>query len=144
MITRTTQKTVLFLGICLLVLGVFLVTPGDVSAQGCNPSEKLCNPLQFDSLGDFVAAFVRTARDVGILVAVVGLVYAGFLKVTALGDEEKLKKANKAFLWGVIGTAIMLGAWVIALAIQGTVNELEGGESSVGHSVVIEHNFTIV
>lgn len=123
MYTITFQHKLIVLILCVCIGVVFLV-PNSASAE-CDPSQKLCNPLQFESLSGFIGALVKTARDLGILVAVVGLVYAGFLKVTAMGDEEKLKKANRAFLWGVIGTAIMLGAWVIALSIQGTVNELE-------------------
>ena len=52
------------------------------------------------------------------------MVYAGFLFVTARGNETQLGTAKKAFLGAVIGTAIIMGVWVIAKAIVGTVNAI--------------------
>jgi hypothetical protein len=44
--------------------------------------------------------------------------------VTAGGNEEKLSKARQAFLWTVIGIAILLGAKVLSVVICGTINQL--------------------
>jgi len=85
----------------------------------------IVNPLSVGSLDAFVRELVTVARNIGMLIAVLGIVYAGMLKITAQGDEEKLRKANKAFLWSIIGTSVILGAWLIAVSIQGTVQELE-------------------
>ena len=67
-------------------------------------------------------------RDVvnprGGVVAVFFIVYSGFLFVTARGSEDKLKTAKRALLYSVIGTAILLGAWVIAEVIASTINQL--------------------
>lgn len=117
-----------------MMVCIILLVPMVLLAQsppGSGAAEGIKNPLQFKSLSDFVAALVTIARDIGMLVAVLGIVYAGFLKVTARGDEEKLKKANKAFLWAVMGTAVLLGAWLIAFSIQNTVEELETKSSSL-------------
>ena len=35
-----------------------------------------------------------------------------------------IKKAHDALLYAVIGAAILLGAWIISEAIQGTINSL--------------------
>ena len=127
---------ILFTVFLCLVLVSLIVPTSFVLSQG-DGDLGIDNPLEFGTLGEFVKALVTTARDIGILVAVVGIVYAGFLKVTAMGDEEKLKKANKSFLWAVIGTAIMLGAWLIAFSIQGTVNELSGSTNIFSDKYVI-------
>jgi len=127
------RENTLIILLLFVVFGV-LFAPVFVTAQinppEPDPSKGIVNPLKFDTLGGFVKEIVTVARNIGMLVAVFSIVYAGFLKVTALGNEEKLKKANKAFLWSVIGTAVLLGSWLIATAIQGTVRELEAPAGS--------------
>ena len=106
---------------------ILLVLPLAVFANGETGCVEgtLCNPIKAKTLAEFLQAVVTVARDLGLLVAVLGIVYAGFLKVSARGDEEKLKKSDAVFLWTLVGTAVLLGAWVIAFAIQGTITELE-------------------
>ena len=126
-------KNIVSIFLLFMIFGFFMVptiVTADVDPPDPDPSKGIENPLKFKTLGEFVEELVTVARNIGMLVAVFSIVYAGFLKVTALGDEEKLKKANKAFLWSVIGTAVLLGAWLIATAIQGTVQELEAPAGS--------------
>ena len=47
--------------------------------------------------------------------------YAGFLFVTANGNESQLTQAKNALLWSVVGGVIALGARLILEVIQGTV-----------------------
>ena len=54
------------------------------------------------------------------------IIYTGFLFVTARGDVAKITTAKQAFLYVIIGAAIMLGAFVIKTAITGTVEQLKG------------------
>lgn len=105
----------------------FLTIPISLFAQlpGENDPTGIGNPLgNTDSLPTLVRALVEGARDLGFIVAVLFLVYAGFLFVTARGDTEQLKRARMAFFWAVIGTAVLLGAWVLANVLQGTVEQL--------------------
>jgi hypothetical protein len=51
--------------------------------------------------------------------------YAGFLFVKARGNEKDLQTAKDALLYALIGGAILLGAYVIAQAIQGTIDALQ-------------------
>ena len=64
------------------------------------------------------------AIKIGIPVCVFFMVYAGFLFVSARGNEEAITKAKKTFLYTVIGVALLLGSWALAKAIQGTVNQI--------------------
>jgi preprotein translocase subunit YajC len=52
------------------------------------------------------------------------MMYAGFMFIEARGNEEKLKKAKKNFLYVVLGALLVLGAWTIASVIKGTVDEI--------------------
>jgi hypothetical protein len=103
---------------------VFGDTGGVTPDPNC-PQGKICNPLQFDSLTEFIKAVVEIIAFIGIPIAVVFIMYAGLLFVTARGDEAQLTKAKKALMWALIGTAVLLGAWVISNAIAGTVNQLK-------------------
>lgn len=61
---------------------------------------------------------------IGSVVAVLYIIYAGFKFVTAQGKPEKLDDAKKTLMYALIGTAILLGAWVITEIIQATIVEL--------------------
>ena len=52
------------------------------------------------------------------------IIYCGFLFVSARGNTEKLTKAKEALLYTVIGAAILLGSWAIAIMISETVLSL--------------------
>lgn len=61
---------------------------------------------------------------IGGVLAVLSFIYAGFLYVTAQGNDTKLKTAHKALLYTSVGTAVLLGSWVIAKVIENTINSL--------------------
>ncbi|MDO8569180.1 MAG: hypothetical protein Q7R89_00080 [bacterium] len=62
---------------------------------------------------------------IGGILAVLAFIYSGFLYVTAQGNEAKLKTAHSALLYTAIGTAVLLGSWVIAKVIENTINQLK-------------------
>lgn len=85
------------------------------------------NPLENSGI-DSIEAFIEKIIDIIVMIVtpfiVLCLIYAGFQYVTAGGDPGKIKKAHAWLLWTVVGAAVILGAWVIAHAIAGTVKEL--------------------
>lgn len=91
----------------------------------------LDNPLSATSLFCFLKDILDVFLTVGIIIAVLFMVYAGFLFVTARGDETQLGKAKSAFLGAVIGTAIIMGVWVIAKAIVGTINAIRAPGAAI-------------
>jgi len=62
---------------------------------------------------------------IGGVLAVLSFIYAGFLYVTAQGSADKLKTAHKALLYTSVGTAVLLGSWVLAKVIENTINQLK-------------------
>lgn len=89
------------------------------------------NPLSATSLFCFLKDILDVVLTIGVIVAVIFMVYAGFMYVTARGDTAKLSAAHKAFLGAVIGTAIIMGVWVIANAIVGTINAIRPGTAEI-------------
>jgi FtsH-binding integral membrane protein len=47
-----------------------------------------------------------------LVIAIIMIIYAGFVWMTAAGDEEKLGKARKTLIWGLVGIGIALFAYV--------------------------------
>lgn len=87
----------------------------------------LRNPLQnINSLEEFVVALLRIVINIGFPILILFIVYSGFLFVTAQGSEEKLKKAKTTFFWTIVGAAVFLGSWVLAIIIENTVKLITG------------------
>lgn len=84
------------------------------------------NPLSGNSnIFDFIETVITAAIQLGAIVAVVAIVYAGFLFVTAQGDEKKIATAKSVLLYTVIGIAILLGARLITDVVVGTVTDID-------------------
>lgn len=66
----------------------------------------------------------KVVLPIGGVLCVLGFIYAGFMYVTAGGNSTKIGDANRALLYSAVGTAILLGAWVIASVIRNTINAL--------------------
>jgi len=88
-------------------------------------AQALENPLKTGTLTEFLEALVNVLIQLGIPVAAMFIIYSGFLFVTARGNEAQLESAKKTFFWAIIGTAILLGAFIIIRIVTGTVRELE-------------------
>ncbi len=83
------------------------------------------NPLKG---GGNIETIVKNILDyvlyIGGMVAIFSFIYAGFLYVTAQGNESKLKNAH-AFITGtVIGVAILVCAEIIGQIIKTTIQNL--------------------
>lgn len=68
--------------------------------------------------------------QIGIPIAVLFIVWAGFKFVLARGNAGKLDEARKNLMYTLIGIGIFLGAWLIATVIANTVNSLGAGSGS--------------
>lgn len=78
-----------------------------------------------DNLVEFLRDIIQyVILPFGVPIAAVFIIYSGFLFISARGNHEKIKRAKETFLWTIIGTAILLGIWVIVAVISGTVENL--------------------
>lgn len=95
---------------------------GDITIQ-------LTNPFKCDGDNCTLYGLLRTIINnillpIGGVIAVIAFIYSGFKFVMARGNETALKDAKRNLLYVAIGTAILLGAWVIANVIENTVRQL--------------------
>ncbi len=76
-----------------------------------------------------VARIIRTALGLLGIVALALIIYAGFIWMTAGGEEEKISQAKKILLNSVIGLAIILSSYAIASFV---INQLVGATTETG------------
>ena len=106
-----------------LVLAIETGTPTGVSGQAI-----FVNPLSgVNSVTDLLAKVLDIVVQVGLVVIVFFIIYAGFQYVTAQGDKAKITNAHEALLATLIGSAIILGSYAIATALKNTVDQLKTG-----------------
>lgn len=100
-----------------------------VSAQGgggsiCDPATQICNPINQNTIDGFLQVLLEGVIKIGIPIVALAIIYSGFLYVSARGNPSKLEEAHRAFLYSVIGAAILLGSWALAKLISETVLNL--------------------
>ena len=102
------------------------------------PTGIFINPLKSgaNTLPKLLALILSVLVQVGIALVTIAIIYAGFTYVSARGNAGQIEKAHKTILGVLIGSAIILGAYVIAEVIQGTVDELR-------QNVTIEKHLTL-
>lgn len=110
--------------ICLLFL-VALPLISFADTITCDPSKKICNPISTSTVQDFIKILLEGVLKIGIPIVALAVVYCGFLFVQARGNSEELTKAKDALLYTLIGAAILLGSWSIAIMITDTVTSLK-------------------
>jgi hypothetical protein len=87
-------------------------------------SVRLENPLKVNTIQDAIKYFVNALIRIAIPFIVVFFIWSGLQFILAQGNPDKLGKAKKTFLYTIIGTLLILGAWTITNAIIGTVNTI--------------------
>lgn len=81
----------------------------------------LCPPTGNATTSQFVEEAIHAFVLLALPVLAFFIVLAGFNFVLARGNPEKLKSAKWNFLYVIIGTSLILGAWVLANLIRATV-----------------------
>ena len=68
----------------------------------------MVNPIKFATFPAVAIAIADFIFSLALPVAIIMILYGGFLYMTAGGSEDKIKKAHQALLWALIGLAIVL------------------------------------
>lgn len=82
-------------------------------------SLNLENPLgQTSDISTLLSNIVNFLIWLAFPVAAILIVYAGYLYITSAGNEQKVKTAQKALIWALIGFAVVLIASSVPAIIQ--------------------------
>ncbi len=96
-----------------------------VRDSGVSVGSKLANPLgENKSFSDLVGSVAKIAFRIGFILAVIFIIYSGLKFVMARGNPGELEKAKENLKYVLIGTAILLGAEVIARVVKATISQL--------------------
>ncbi|MCK4918578.1 MAG: TrbC/VirB2 family protein [Candidatus Pacebacteria bacterium] len=88
----------------------------------------LDNPIGGTSstLAGFIDSILDVVVTIATPIAILAIIYSGFLFVKAQGNSSELEKAKKTLMWVLVGVAVLLGAQLLASVIEGTINNLKG------------------
>jgi hypothetical protein len=107
-------------------IGVCTPSPGG-GIVPCNGTDRKCDFTQLLCLARNIINFLIVAST---SLAVISFIYAGFLYLTAGGNESKIKDAHKIFWMVLIGFVVVLVAWVLVNTIVSAL--LNPGYSFLG------------
>ena len=86
---------------------------------------KICNPLSAEDIPAFILQIIEILLVFAVPLIVLYIMYAGYLFVTAQGNQEQVTNAKNALLYAILGGVLVLGANLIIDVIQGTVDALQ-------------------
>jgi len=108
-----------------VVLGL-LFLPFVLNADGKTPVLKLKNPIgNIKSLEAFINEILGVVITIATPVAILAIIYSGFLFVKAQGNDSKLTEAKEVLKWTLIGIMVLLGAQLLSSVIAGTITSLK-------------------
>ena len=92
------------------VLSIFMSVPA------ANAAENIPNPITADNFPCLVKALSEAAITIVVPIAIVAIIWAGlkFIIAGAQGNEAGIKQARTMLFWIVIGTAVVVGSFVLA------------------------------
>lgn len=100
--------------------------PGDGTPTRPGSGVTIKNPIEADNIQQLFQAIIDIVLVFAIPIIVFFIIYAGFLYVTARGNEATIQKAHMALLYALIGGLLILGARVLIEVVQGTVDCVQG------------------
>jgi hypothetical protein len=119
----------------MLVMFSFFLFTQEAFAQATPPKKpeaskaftldlKIENPLKVNNIQEAIKLGLDFVMTIAIPIIIVLFIWSGFQFVFALGNKDKIVIAKRNFLYTLIGTLLVLGAWTIASAVISTVNSL--------------------
>lgn len=95
---------------------------------GSSNTVVLPNPLgNVDSFEKLIKAILDAAFIIGLPVAVLFIVLAGFRFIWARGNPGQLESAKHNLLYTIVGIGVFFGAWTLAKIIAATIKALGVG-----------------
>jgi hypothetical protein len=82
------------------------------------------NPISADNIQELFQDIIDIVLVFAIPIVVFFIIYAGFLYVTARGNEGTIERAHRALLYALIGGVLILGARVLIEVVSGTVDAI--------------------
>jgi hypothetical protein len=88
-------------------------TPGELINQNAGRTASAAGFNQAKKLPELVGSFIQQAMGLLGIILVCLVIYAGFLWMTAQGNDEKIKKAKGIISSAVVGLVLIFAAYAI-------------------------------
>ena len=101
-----------------------------VNAQAQDISlEEIANTadIQQGDLNAIIGGILRVAMGFLGVIAVLIILYGGFIWMTAGGEQDKVDKAKKMIYAGIIGLVIIFAAYAIAMFVMSNLKSIVSG-----------------
>ncbi len=102
-----------------IVSFTLLLFPTTVFAEN-----KLPSPTSDTNIQQFIVHVLQGLVQLSIPVIAVAIVFSGFKYIMARGNPAKIKEAHNNFLYVLIGSALLLGAWALVTILGNTVSQI--------------------
>lgn len=124
--TAKITRLITFVGLLglLMMPMVTLAAAGDANFGIDNINDAI--DLGSDDPRAIIARIINVVLGFLGIIAVVIILYGGFVWMTAAGNEEKVGTARKIIIAGIIGLAIVLAAWGIAKFVLTQLGQATG------------------
>lgn len=103
----------------ILLSFIVIAAPSFVFAQIENPLKSA------SSIPEFISSVLVYIVRIGGIIAIFAFIWSGYLFVRAQGNPKALEDAKTVFINTCIGTAVLLGAQLIASIIVGTIKSIK-------------------
>lgn len=101
------------------------------TGDGLDPTLK-----RVSSAREFIISTVNFVLSFLGIIAVIVVIYGGFLYVTAAGDEEKTGKGKKSITFAVIGIVIIIGSYAL---VNTVINNVGTGGTDRGENGIAQN-----
>jgi hypothetical protein len=107
----------------------WLGLPASVFAQDAAEPEaiELTNPLGTTDVRVVVGYVIRAVLGVTGSIALLMIIWGGFLWLTSSGNSDRIEKGRKILTWAVLGLVVIFSAYIIVYAV---LEGLTGGGTS--------------
>ena len=114
------------------VTGLLLLSRTHQTFAGLKPDRRDCPPNiicdDTTDIQEIAANLLNWILGFVGIIAVIMFIYAGFLYLTAGGNDENTGKAKKIMLYTIIGIILIFIAYTIVMALTGALGTIgEGG-----------------
>ncbi|MDD3066297.1 MAG: pilin [Candidatus Gracilibacteria bacterium] len=113
--------------------GSTAIITGPGAAQGLTVFKNNYKGNTYSNAIGMIAGWTNFVLPFVSVLAITALIYAGFLYITAFGNEEQTGKAKKIILWVVVGIVLIISAYAIVntLVSEGSNGNSDGGNVNV-------------
>ena len=125
--SKLTLKKIVAGALTIMVLSIFAL-PAVTLAQLNNDDLGLTGPGSAANIGlgdrplkESINSIIQILLGFLGILAVIIILWGGFMWMTAAGDESKVDKAKKLIISGIVGIVIILAAYIIANFVIGTI-----------------------